>query len=208
MNKALKRRTFTRTLNKVKRRPIRKTLYEWYVDEAKKLNTGRILSEDQYKDLHKNDTKKLTPYQKYIIRATELNVGAIFTEGEYDATIKDNTKKGRNINEYILARWQFQEDHSDAEVDAAFQAAKLKNPGLTRDQFIRDRGWNTIDKAASDMYEEIKASDEYQRLEADIEKLENKGEDLDLLDKIRLRNLREQKAAKLHTISQQIYGSE
>lgn len=193
---------------KVKRRPIRKTPYEWYVDEAKRLNTGRILSKDEYNTLHKNDAKKLTPYQKYVIRAKELNIGAIFSEGEYDTTIKFNIDKGRKVNDYILARWQFQGDNTDKQIDAMFNAAKLQNPELTRDQFIRDRGWNTIDKAASDMYEEIKATDEYQRLEAEIEKLENKGKDLDLIERKRLYRLKDEKAAMLHTISQQIYGSE
>ena len=88
-----------------------------------------------------------------------------------------------------------------------WRAAKLKNPELTRDQFIRDRGWNSIDQAASNMYKEIQASEEYQNLEAQIEKLEAK-EDLDFIESRRLRRLKEDKAAMLHTISQQIYGSE
>lgn len=193
---------------KVKRRPIRKTPYEWYVDEAKRLNTGRILSKDEYNTLHKNDAKKLTPYQKYVIRAKELNVGAIFSEGEYDTTIKFNIDKGRKVNDYILARWQFYDDHTDKQIDAMFNAAKLKNPELTRDEFIRNRGWKTIDEQASDLYEKIKSTDEYQRLEAEIEKLENKGEDLNSLEKIKLIRLKNEKDAMLHTISQQIYGSE
>lgn len=192
---------------KVKKRPIRKTPYEWYVDEAKRLNTGRILSKDEYNTLHRNDAKKLTPYQRYVIRAKELNV-EIFTEGEYDTTIDFNRKKGRKVNDYILARWQFQGTKTDLQIDAMFNAAKLQNPELTRDQFIRDRGWETIDQQASDMYEKIQASDEYKRIEAEIEKLENKGEDLDLLEKRKLRMLKEDKEAMLHTISQQIYGSE
>ena len=192
---------------KVKRRPIRKTPYGWYVDEAKRLNTGRILSEDQYKDLHKNDAKKLTPYQKYVIRATELNIDAILTKGEYDTNIDFNTKKGRKVNEYILPRWQFYGNHTDKQIDAMWNAAKLQNPELTRDEFIRNRGWKTIDEQASDLYEKIKATDEYKRVEEEIEKLENK-EHLNWTDRIRLEDLILEKSAMLHQISQQVYGSE
>ena len=196
----------TQTTYKVKRRPIRKTPYEWYVDEAKRLNTGHILSKDEYNTLHKKDNRKLTPYQRYVIRAKELNV-EVFTKGEYEATIKNNIEKGRKVNDWILPRWQFQGDHTDAQIDAMFNAAKLQNPEITRDQFIRDRGWDTINKQAEDMYEEIQASEKYQEIEAEIEKLEDK-EDLDLIESRRLRRLKEDKAAMLHTISQQIYGSE
>ena len=58
-----------------------------------------------------------------------------------------------------------------------FNAAKLKNPKLTRTQFIRDRGWENIVKQTEDLYEEIQSSEEYQRTEAEIEKLENKERD-------------------------------
>lgn len=191
---------------KVKKRPIRKTPYEWYVDEAKRWNVDRILSKDEYNTLHKKDNRKLTPYERYVIRAKELNV-EIFTKGEYESSIELNEKKGRKVNDWILPRWQFYNDHTDAQIDAMWKAAKLKNPELTRDQFIRDRGWNAIDQAASNMYEEIQASEEYQNLEAQIEKLEAK-EDLDLIESRRLRRLKEDKAAMLHQISQQIYGSE
>ena len=191
---------------KVKKRPIRKTPYDWYVDEAKRWNVDRILSKDEYNTLHKKDNRKLTPYERYVIRATELNV-VIFTKGEYESTIELNEKKGRKVNDWILPRWQFQNNKTDKQIDAMWKAAKLKNPELTRDQFIRDRGWNAIDKRASDMYEDIKASDEYQSIEAEINKLEDK-EDLDLWESRRLRRLKEDKEAMLHTISQQIYGSE
>ena len=191
---------------KVKKRPIRKTPYDWYVDEAKRWNVDRILSKDEYNTLHKKDNRKLTPYERYVIRATELNV-EIFTKGEYESSIELNEKKGRKVNDWILPRWQFYDDHTDSQIDAMWKAAKLKNPELTRDQFIRDKGWNTIDKAASDMYEEIQATEEYQRIEAQIEKLEAK-EELDLIESRRLRKLKEDKAAMLHQISQQIYGSE
>ena len=191
---------------KVKKRPIRKTPYEWYVDEAKRWNVDRILSKDEYNTLHKKDNRKLTPYERYVIRAKELNV-EIFTKGEYESSIELNEKKGRKVNDWILPSWQFYNNHTDAQIDAMWKAAKLKNPELTRDQFIRDRGWNSIDQAASNMYEEIQASEEYQKIEAQIEKLEAK-EDLDLIESWRLRRLKEDKAAMLHTISQQIYGSE
>ena len=97
---------------------------------------------------------------------------------------------------------------ADKQIEAMLNAAKLQNPKITRGQFIRARGWETIDKQASDLYEEIQATDDYQRLEAEIERLENKGKDIDLIDSRRLRNLRADKAAMLHQISQQIYGSE
>ena len=195
---------------KVKKRPIRKTPYEWYVDEAKRLNTGRILSKDEYNTLHKNDAKKLTPYQRYVIRAKELNVETILREGAYEETIKLNKDKGRKINYWILAKWQFQGKKTDAQIDAMFNAAKLKNPELTRDQFIRERGWKNIDKAAEDLYAEIVSSEEYQRIDAQIEELENKArdEDLDSIDSSRLRKLKEDKDALLHQISQQVYGSD
>ena len=193
---------------KVKRRPIRKTPYEWYVNETKKWNIEHTLSKDEYKALHKDEhKKKLTPYQRYVIRARELNIGAIFTEGEFDSSIKLNREKGRKVNDYILARWQFFGDHTDKQIDAMWNAAKLVNPELTRDQFISERSWETIDQQAENLYEEIKASDEYQRVEAEIEELENK-ENLDLLEKRKLNRLKADKAAMLHTISQQIYGSE
>ena len=194
---------------KVKKRPIRKTPYEWYVDEAKRLNTGRILSKDEYSALHKKDVRKLTPYERYVIRATELNV-EIFTKGEYEGSIELNEKKGRKVNDWILPRWQFQGDNTDKQIDAMWNAAKLQNPGITRDQFIRDRGWETIDKQAEDLYEQIKSTEEYKRLDAEIEKLENKArdEDLDLWESRRLNKLKNDKAAMLHQISQQIYGSE
>ena len=191
---------------KVKKRPIRKTPYEWYVDEAKRLNVGRILSKDEYNTLHKRDNRKLTPYERYVIRAKELNV-EIFTKGEYEGSIELNEKKGRKINDWILPRWQFYDDHTDKQIDAMWKAAKLKNPELTRDQFIRDRGWNAIDKRASDMYEEIQASEEYQKIEAEINKLEDK-EDLDVWELKKLGKLKEDKMAMMHAISQQIYGSE
>lgn len=195
---------------KVKRRPIRKTPYEWYVDEAKRLNTGRILSKDEYNTLHKDDVRKLTPYQRYVIRAKELNVETILKEGNYNETIKLNKDKGRKINDWILARWQFQGKKTDAQIDAMWNAAKLKNPELTRDQFIRERGWKNVDKAAEDLYAEIKSSEEYQETEAEIEELENKEIDkgLDSWESRRLRELREDKYAMLHQISQQVYGSD
>ena len=191
---------------KVKKSPIRKTPYEWYVDEAKRWNVDRILSKDEYNTLHKKDNRKLTPYERYVIRAKELNV-EIFTKGEYESSIELNEKKGRKVNDWILPRWQFYDDHTDAQIDAMWKAAKLKNPELTRDQFIRDRGWNAIDNAASDMYEKIKATEKYQSIEAQIEKLEAK-EELDSIESNKLRRLKEDKAAMLHQISQQIYGSE
>ena len=195
---------------KVKRRPIKKTPYEWYVDEAKRLNTGRILSKDEYNTLHKNDVKKLTPYQRYVIRAKELNVETILKEGAYEETIKLNKDKGRKINDWILARWQFQGKKTDKQIDAMFNAAKLKNPELTRDQFIRERGWKNIDKAAEDLYAEIKSSEEYQRTSEEIERLETREREkgLDWLETRRLRELRDKMDEMLHQISQQIYGSD
>ena len=86
-------RTLTNKV-KVKKRPIRKTPYEWYVDEAKRWNVDRILSKDEYNTLHKKDNRKLTPYERYVIRAKELNV-EIFTKGEYEGSIELNEKKGR-----------------------------------------------------------------------------------------------------------------
>ena len=195
---------------KVKRRPIRKTPYEWYVDEMKKLNIDRVLTKDEYRALHKNDANKLTPYQRYVIRATELNVGTILKEGNYNETIKLNEEKGRKINDWILARWQFQGKKTDKQIDAMWRAAQLKNPELTREQFIRERGWKAVDKVAEDLYAEIVASEDYQRIEAQIEKLEDKAkeEDLDLIDSERLRKLKEDKYTILHQISQQVYGSD
>ena len=195
---------------KVKKRPIRKTPYEWYVDEAKRLNTGRILSKDEYNALHKTNESKLTPYERYVIRAKELNVETILKEGNYNETIKLNKEKGRKINDWILARWQFQGKKTDKQIDAMWKAAQLKNPELTREQFIRERGWKAVDKVAEDLYAEIVASEDYQRIEAQIEKLEDKAkeEDLDLIDSERLRKLKEDKYALLHQISQQVYGSD
>ena len=193
---------------KVKRRPIRKTPYEWYVHETKKWNVDRTLSKDEWKALHKDEyKKKITPYQRYVIRARELNV-PIFTEGEYYASVDLHEQKGRKVNPELTARWQFFDDHTDKQIDAMWKAAKLQNPELTRDQFISEKGWNTIDQQASALYKEIKATEEYQKIEAEIEELEDKGEDRDFLDTRRLNRLKADKEAMLHAISQQIYGSE
>ena len=211
MKRALNRRTIKRTSNnKGKEHTNKGSLksYKKYITKAKKLYVDDILSKDEYDALHKKDFRKLTLYEKYVIRAKELKVDTILTEGEYHTTIKFNTDKGRQANPDILARWQFHGEHTDAQIEAMLHAAKLQNPKITRGQFIRAKGWETIDKQASDLYEEIQASDEYQRLEAEIERLENKGRDIDSIDSRRLRNLRADKAAMLHQISQQIYGSE
>lgn len=151
--------------------------------------------------------RKLTPYEKYVIRAKELGIETILKKGAYDSTIELNREKGRKVNPEIIARWQAQGKKTDKQIKAKWHAAKLVNPNLTRAQFIREKGWETIDKQAEDLYKEIKATDEYQRVEAEIEELENK-EYLDLLDSRRLRRLKADKAAMLHQISQQIYGSE
>ena len=154
--------------------------------------------------------RKLTPYERYVIRAKELKVETILKEGAYNSTVELNREKGRKVNPEIIARWQSQGKKTDKQIKAKWHAAQLKNPNLTRAQFIREKGWETIDQQAEDLYEEIQSTKEYQRIEAEIEELENKERDLglDLIESRRLRRLKEDKAAMLHTISQQIYGSE
>ena len=215
-----KKRTIKRASNKEhkvkdKGHIIKRELrtYNKYVVKAKELNI-HYLSKDEYDVLHKKNLKKIkrkfTPYERYVLRARELNVKTILKEGGYNETIRLNRKKGRKVNPEIIARWQFQGKKTDKQIDAMFNAAKLKNSKLTRTQFIRDRGWENIDKQAEDLYEEITSTEEYQRIEAQIEILEEKAkdEDLDLIDSRRLKKLKEDKYALLHQISQQVYGSE
>lgn len=154
--------------------------------------------------------RKLTPYEKYVIRAKELNVYPILKEGAYNSTIKLHREKGRKVNPEIIARWQAQGKKTDKQIKSKWNAAKLQNPNITRAQFIRERGWETIDQQAEDLYEKIKSTKEYQEIEAEIEELENKKLDwkLDLIESRRLNRLKEQKSMMLHQISQQIYGSE
>lgn len=101
--------------------------------------------------------KKLTSYERYVVRAKELNVDYILTEGEYYATVRFNREKGRKVNHEILARWQFQGDHTDKQIKAMWNAAKRQNPEITRAQFIREQGWGNIEQQASDLYAKIKA---------------------------------------------------
>ena len=62
--------------------------------------------------------RKLTSYERYLVRAKELNVDYVLTEGEYYATVRFNREKGRKVNHEILARWQFQGDHTDKQIKA------------------------------------------------------------------------------------------
>lgn len=101
--------------------------------------------------------KKLTSYERYVVRAKELNVDYILTEGEYYATVRFNREKGRKVNHEILARWQFQGDHTDKQIKAMWNAAKLQNPDMTRAQFIRDQGWENINQQAANLYTKLKA---------------------------------------------------
>ena len=101
--------------------------------------------------------KKLTSYERYVVRAKELKVDYILTEGEYYATLRFNREKGRKVNHEILARWQFQGDHTDKQIKAMWNAAKLQNPEITRAQFIREQGWENINQQASNLYAKIKA---------------------------------------------------
>ena len=101
--------------------------------------------------------KKLTSYERYVVRAKELNVDYVLTEGEYYATVRFNREKGRKVNHEILARWQFQGDHTDKQIKAMWNAAKLQNPDLTKAQFIREQGWENINQQASNLYTKLKA---------------------------------------------------
>ena len=122
--------------------------------------------------------RKLTSYERYLVKAKELNVDYVLTEGEYYATVRFNREKGRKVNHEILARWQFQGDHTDKQIKAMWNAAKLQNPEITRAQFIREQGWENINQQASNLYAKIKA-----------ENPEMTSKDIS------------------HIISQQIYGS-
>lgn len=101
--------------------------------------------------------KKLTSYERYLVRAKELKVDYVLTEGEYEATVRFNREKGRKVNHEILARWQFQGDHTDKQIKAMWNAAKLQNPDLTKAQFIREQGWENINQQAANLYAKLKA---------------------------------------------------
>ena len=101
--------------------------------------------------------RKLTSYERYLVKAKELNVDYVLTEGEYYATVRFNREKGRKVNHEILARWQYQGDHTDKQIKAMWNAAKLQNPDLTKAQFIREQGWENINQQAANLYTKLKA---------------------------------------------------
>ncbi len=100
--------------------------------------------------------RKLTSYERYLVKAKELKVDYVLTEGEYYATVRFNREKGRKVNHEILARWQFQGDHTDKQIKAMWNAAKLQNPDLTKAQFIREQGWENINQQAANLYTKLK----------------------------------------------------
>ena len=154
-------------------------------------------------------TTKSSKYEKYVAYARQSKLDYILTESDYKTTEVRNRNKGIKVSPKAVVRWQLQGERSDKQIKAMWNAAKLRDPNLTRAQFIREKGWENIDREAEDLYKEIQSTERYQTVKAEIEKLEEKRRDskLDLLDSRRLRLLREERAAMLHIISQQIYGS-
>ena len=102
-------------------------------------------------------TTKASKYEKYVTYARQSKVDYILTEGEYKTTEIRNRNKGRKVTPEIVVRWQIQEGHTDKQIKAMVKAAKFKNPNITRAQFVRERGWDNIDREATALYSKLKA---------------------------------------------------
>lgn len=110
----------------------------------------------QSKGRQQRPHKKLTAHERYVIRAKEYGVDYILSEGEYNATVRINREKGRKVNYEVVARWQQQGEHTDAQIRAMLHAAQLNDPTLSRRQFIEQEGWKNIESQASAMYVQLK----------------------------------------------------
>ena len=85
-------------------------------------------------------TTKASKYEKYVTYARQSKVDYILTEGEYKTTEIRNRNKGRKVTPETVVRWQIQEGHTDKQIKAMVKAAKLRNPNITRAQFVREKG--------------------------------------------------------------------
>ena len=109
---------------------------------------------------------KLTGYEKYLNIARDNGVpkSEILTKEEYNTTVVSNKQRNIPAKPDAIVRQQLRDGVTDKQYRAAFHAARLVDPNMTRKKFTETRGWESIDSRASQRYAELKDIYHYDEL--------------------------------------------
>ena len=109
---------------------------------------------------------KLTGYERYlnIARDNGLPKSEILTKEEYNTVVVSNKLRNIAAKPDSIVRQQLRDGLTDKQYRAALNAARLKDPTMTRRKFTETRGWESIDAIVSKRYEELKAIYHYDEL--------------------------------------------
>ena len=109
---------------------------------------------------------KLTKYERYLNIARDNGVpkSEILTKEEFNTTVVSNKERNISAKPDAIVRQQLRDGVTDKQYRAAFHAARLMDPNMSRKKFTETRGWEEIDSRASKRYEELKAIYHYNEL--------------------------------------------
>ena len=116
---------------------------------------------------------KLTGYERYLNIARDNGVpkSELLTEAEYNTVVVTNKHRNIAAKPDSIVRQQLRDGVTDKQYRAAFHAAKLMDPTMTRKKFTETRGWESINDYVSERYAELKAIYHYDELKDKDKKL-------------------------------------